>query len=135
MFPVFFHCFGVDKNIVQVYDDVDVQYVSEYVIHEVLEYCWCIGESKRHHIVFKLAISCAECSFPFVSRRDANEVVRMSKVDLGIDSSLTRRVKKVGNEWKWIPILLRNFVESLIVDTKVKRTILFVDKEDGSTEG
>ena len=51
----------------------------------------------------------------------------MSKVDLGIDSSLARRVEKVGNEWKWIPILLHNFVESLIVDAKAKRTILFLD--------
>ena len=59
----------------------------------------------------------------------------MSKVDLGIDSSLARRVEKVGNEWKWIPILLCNFIESLIVDAKVKRTILFLDEEDGSTKG
>ena len=59
----------------------------------------------------------------------------MLKVDLGIDSSLARCVEKVGNEWKRIPILLRNFVESSIVDAKAKRTILFLDKEDGSTEG
>ena len=59
----------------------------------------------------------------------------MSKVDLGIDSSLARRVEKVGNEWKRIPILLRNFIESSIVDTKAKRTILFLDEEDGSTKG
>jgi hypothetical protein len=64
-----------------------------------------------------------------------NKVVHMSKVDLGIDSSLTRRIKKVSNEWKQIPILLHNFIESLIVDAKVKRTILFLDEEDGSTEG
>ena len=64
-----------------------------------------------------------------------NEVVHVSKVDLGIDSSLVRHVEKVGNEWKQILILLHNFVESSIVDTKAKRTILFLDKEDGSTKG
>ena len=77
----------------------------------------------------------AECSFPFISRCDANEVVCMSKVNLGIDSSLTRHIEKVSNEWKQIPILLCNFVKSSIINTKVKRTILFLDKEDGSTEG
>ena len=59
----------------------------------------------------------------------------MLKVDLGIDSSLARHVEKVGNEWKQIPILLCNFIESSIVDAKAKRTILFLDEEDGSTEG
>ena len=59
----------------------------------------------------------------------------MSKVDLGIDLSLVRCIKKVSNEWKQILILLFNFVESSIVDAKAKRTILFLDKEDGSTEG
>ena len=59
----------------------------------------------------------------------------MSKVNLGIDLSLTRHVEKVSNEWKQIPILLHNFVESSIVDAKVKRTILLLDEEDGSTEG
>ena len=59
----------------------------------------------------------------------------MSKVDLGVDSSFTRCVEKVSNEWKQILILLHNFVESSIVDAKVKRTILFLDEEDGSTEG
>ena len=59
----------------------------------------------------------------------------MSKVDLGIDSSLMRCIEKVGNEWKWIPILLCNFVESSIINAKAKRTILFLDKEDGSTKG
>ena len=64
-----------------------------------------------------------------------NEVVCMSKVNLGIDSSLMRCIEKVSNEWKQIPILLHNFVESSIVDAKVKRTILFLDEEDGSTKG
>ena len=59
----------------------------------------------------------------------------MSKVNLGIDLSLARHIEKVGNEWKQIPILLHNFVESSIVNTKVKRAILFHDKEDGSTKG
>ena len=59
----------------------------------------------------------------------------MLKVDLGVDLSLAKHVEKVSNEWKRILILLCNFVESLIVDAKAKRTILFLDKEDGSTKG
>ena len=76
-----------------------------------------------------------EHSFPFVSRCNANKVVCVSKVDLGIDLSLVRCIKKVSTEWKQILILLCNFIESSIVDAKVKRTILFLDKEDGSTKG
>ena len=59
----------------------------------------------------------------------------MSKVDLSIDLSLARGIKKVSNEWKQILILLCNFIESSIVDAKAKRTILLLDEEDGSTEG
>ena len=41
----------------------------------------------------------AESSFPFVAIGDADEMIGMSKVNLGEDSSLAETVEKVSNEW------------------------------------
>ena len=59
---------GVDEDVVQINDDVDVQDVPEEVVHEVLEGSGRFGESERHHAVFVEAVSCPEGRLPFFPR-------------------------------------------------------------------
>ena len=39
-----------------------------------------------------------ESGFPFIAVSDADEVIGMSEVDLGKDSSLAGTVEEIGNE-------------------------------------
>src|SRR5882724_7309855 len=40
---------GIDENVVQIYDDNDVDHIREYVIHESLKSCWSISKPFRHY--------------------------------------------------------------------------------------
>lgn len=77
--------FREDEDVVEVYDEVGVEEVVEYVIHEALEGCWCVSEAKRHDQHLVEAIACLECRFPFVAFSYPHVVVTGSKVELGED--------------------------------------------------
>ena len=48
MLGVFLWVVGVDTDVVEVHNNIDVEHISEDVIHEALEGSWSISESKRH---------------------------------------------------------------------------------------
>jgi hypothetical protein len=41
---------AVDQDVVNIYYDGLVKHIPEVVIHEELERCGCIGETKRHDL-------------------------------------------------------------------------------------
>ena len=59
-----------------------------------------------------------ESSLPFVTFRNADEMVGVSEVKGSIDTSSSGGGKKVGDERKWISILFGDFVETSEVDTE-----------------
>ena len=83
---------GVYQDIIQVYYYGDVNHVSEDVIHEPLETCRGIGEPLGHHQPLERPVPGPESGLPFVAIGDADEVVGMSQVDLGIDLGLARSI-------------------------------------------
>ena len=60
----------------------------------------------------------AECSFPFITVRDADKVVGMMEINLCIESGFPWRIQEVGYQGKWVTILLGNLVETTVVDAK-----------------
>ena len=79
---------GVYQDIIQVYYYRDINHVSEDVVHEPLETRQGIGEPLGHHQPLERPIPGPESGLPFVTIGDADEVVGMSQVDLGIDPGL-----------------------------------------------
>ena len=79
---------GVYQDIIQVYYYGVINHVGEDVIHEPLETRWGIGEPLGHHQPLERPIPGPESGLPFVAIGDADEVVGMSQVDLGIDPGL-----------------------------------------------
>jgi len=61
-------------------------------------------------------------------------MVSMPEIKFRIDTCLSGCVKKVGNQWKWITILLRDLVETAVVDAKTEATVLLLGKEDRCPE-
>src|SRR5882724_12168525 len=70
---VFGHIARVDKNVVQVDDDRDINHICENIVHESLKGCGCIGKPFRHvmshntlvTLLTKLpASSGSRCHFP-----------------------------------------------------------------------
>ena len=79
---------GVYQDIIQVYDYGDVNHVGEDVVHEPLETHRGIGEPLGHHQPLERPILGPEGGLPFIAIGNADEVVGMSQVDLGIAPGL-----------------------------------------------
>ena len=46
---VFRNVVGIDENVVQIYDDNDVDHIHKDVVHESLKSCWSISKPFRHY--------------------------------------------------------------------------------------
>ena len=58
----------IDENVVQIYDDYDINHICENVIHKYLKSGGCISKPFRHYQPLEGTIMGSECSLPFVSR-------------------------------------------------------------------
>ena len=72
MLLVFRRVIGVDEDVVKVNGNINVEEVTEDVIHESLESGRSIGQSERHNKPFKGSIASPECRLPFVTFRNAD---------------------------------------------------------------
>ena len=61
------------------------------------------------------------------------EVVGMPKIDLGVNMSRARSIKKIRDEWEWIAILARDAVQTPVANTESQRTVLLLYEKDRST--
>ena len=134
MDAVVFFIFGEDEYVVKVYHDVDIKDVAEYVVHEVLEYSWGIGESKGHDLIFEEAITSPECCFPFIAFSNTDIGIADPEIDFGEMLGSPEAVDKVVDMWNGVRVLDSDFIEGTVVDTEAKSAIWFLDKKNGSTD-
>ena len=83
----------INKDVIQMNDDIHVQKVSKNVVHEMQKCSWCISESKWHNQLFKGTIMGSESSFPLVSFSNADQMVCMPKTNLDINVSFLRDIQ------------------------------------------
>ena len=60
-----------------------------------------------------------------------DKVVGVSEVERSVDASFSGGLEKVGDEQKWIPIFLRDFVKTTEIDAEAEGAILFTDEKNG----
>jgi len=135
MCNMLFRILGVDQNVIQIDYHAHIQHVRKNAIDKALERSQSVGKSERHNKPFIGAIASAEGSFPFITWSNADQMVCMSEIDLGIDGRMAGGIKEVGDERKWITIFFGDFIETAEVHTKMERSILFLDKKDWSSMG
>ena len=128
VFPMTVGVVGEDEDVIEVDNDADVQEVLEDVVHEPLKCGRGVGESERHHEPFEGSVSCLERGLPLIALRDTYQVIRMTEVDLSVDTSFARGMEEVRNEQQEILVLFGDPVEGAVIDAETKRTILFFDK-------
>ena len=69
---------GIDQQVVQIYNDTNIQEVSKDIIHELLKRARGIGQPKRHNQPLVRTIVCTEYGLPFVTVGYLDQVVCMS---------------------------------------------------------
>jgi hypothetical protein len=105
MLSVFQWIFGINEDVVQIYNDIDVEEVRKEVIHESLESSRSIGQALGHDEPLERAVASSECGFPLIAVGNPNEVIGLLQVNFGEDLRTPTGVQKVGNEGKWISVL------------------------------
>ncbi len=86
MLLVLFLRVEVYENVVQISDNEYVEILSQYLVYYLLKCCRDISQLKRHHLIFKQFVSCLECCFSLVFFSYANEVKRISQIQLRVSS-------------------------------------------------
>jgi len=91
--PVIFgHVIWVDKYIIQIDYNIDIQKVGENIIYKLLKGCKSIGKIKEYYRPLKWSIMCLKSNFPFITCSDVNQIVSMVKIYFWIDLSFARWV-------------------------------------------
>src|SRR5882724_154986 len=64
---VFRNVVGIHEDVVQIYDDYDLNHICENIIHKSLKSGRCISKPFRHYQPLEGTIKGSECRLPFVS--------------------------------------------------------------------
>ena len=89
---IFGYVVWVDKYIIQINYNTDIQEIGKKIINELLERYKSIGKTKEHYRLFKWSIICPKNSLSFITVSGVNQVVSMAKIYLCIYSSFVRWV-------------------------------------------
>ena len=86
---LFFFAFSIDKNVIKIYYQENVELLYQNFVYVILQYGWCISESKKHDLVFEVAIMGFEGRFQFISFSNPHLVVGIGQNELDELLSLT----------------------------------------------
>ena len=80
---------GIDQDVVQIDNDIDVYHIHENVIHESLKSCGSVSKAFWHYQPLERSVLSSESGFPFVSFGNVYEMICMPEIDFGVDSSFS----------------------------------------------
>jgi hypothetical protein len=116
VFNVFCLCFREYKDVVEVRDNKFVEVSFQYFKDESLKRCWCVGESERYNVVFKVSELGSECRFLFVPFLDPESIVCVGDV---VFAEIFRSLDNVLNfvdQRQRVPVLDSNIVELSVIN-------------------
>jgi hypothetical protein len=79
---MFFHTPRIYKNVVNEYHDKLVQLRHKDRVHQVLEVCWCIHQSKWHDKIFEETISCSESCLGYIFGTNLDLMIAGADINL-----------------------------------------------------
>ncbi len=89
---VFFFIFGIDKDIIQVYNNKNIKLLYQDLIDISLKYSWYIDQLKSHYLIFKIALVGSESCLLFIVFLNLHSMINISEIKLGKISSLAKPV-------------------------------------------
>ncbi len=80
---------GVDEDVIEVYYYENVELHCQDLVGVTLKRSWCVGQSKRHDLIFEITIAGPEGRLPFIAFPDPHLTVGIGQIVLGKTSSPT----------------------------------------------
>ena len=104
---MFFNCFGIHKNVVQIYKYTTVKEVKEYIIHCSLKSGWRGRKSERHYSKLVSAVATSETSFHFVAHTHRDLMIPVTHVELTKDGRAVKTLQQLVYPWERIAVTAR----------------------------
>lgn len=82
---MFLEIVGIDEEVVEIYDDENVDEFAKHRINVSLEGGGAVGEAERHDEIFEESVACAKRGLPFVSFGNSDSMISPTKIDLGVE--------------------------------------------------
>ena len=79
---LFAFAFGVNKDVIEVHYHKNVKFFYQNLVDITLEYGQCIGQSKRYHLILKMAIASLQSRFPFITFPNLYSMVGVGQIEL-----------------------------------------------------
>ena len=125
--------FGIDENIIQIYNDKDIKFFHKNFIDVALECIWSIGQSKRHYLILEVTVSSPESSLLLIFFANSHPMIGTGEVELGKPLYLPQSIQRLPKQRQWVLVLDCEIIMSLIINTKLEATIWLLIKKDGSS--
>ena len=89
---------GEDQDVVHVNNTENINQTFQHGLHEGLEHCWCVCHPEQHDQVLKIAVSCLEHTFLFITLLDLDLVVYVTEVNLQEDFCCAEPIKELPDQ-------------------------------------
>ncbi len=93
LYILFAFTLGVDEDVIKVHYHDNVKLFCQDLVDITLKYSWCIGQSKRHHLVLEMAIAGLESRLPFIAFPTPYLIVGIGQIELGETLSPTYSIQ------------------------------------------
>lgn len=123
---------GKDQDIVQVDKGTVVDELRKNVIYQGLEEYRSIVEAKGHGNIFKMSEGHVKGTRPLVTLVNPDQKIGILQVELGEDHHPMQGINGRVYQRQGILIFNSYVVETLVINTWVKRIMFFVHKEEPS---
>ena len=78
----FFFVLSVDKNIIQIHNNEDIKFFRKNLIDIALNYCWSVGQSKKHHLILEITVFSPKSSFLLIFFANSYPVIDIGEIEL-----------------------------------------------------
>ena len=89
--------FGIDKDIIQIHNDEDIELFCKNLINIALEYCRSVGQSEKHYLILEVAVSGLESNLPLISFTNSHPMIGTGGVKLGKPLYLSQSIQRLPN--------------------------------------
>ncbi len=89
LYVLFAFVLGVDKDVIEIHYYENVELLCQHLVDVTLKRGRCVGQSKKHDLIFEVTIASFEGRLLFVAFPDPYSIVGIGQIKLGETSSLT----------------------------------------------
>ncbi len=89
LYMLFALALGVDEDVIEVYYHENVELHYQDLVDVTLKRGWCVGQSKKHDLIFKVTIAGPEGRLLFIAFFNPHSMVGIGQIELSETSSPT----------------------------------------------